>query len=780
MKVLADRDIEEDFIQTIVDKLQSIKTKEDGIVYDECRDIFEQLDKTYNGSIFLRRTELDSVKVSNKILLEILKDFLPQNSRYNFKVIPIEILGTIYEQFLGKVVITTEKQAKIDYKPEVRKAGGVYYTPDYIVDYIVENTLGEKLKNCKSPEDLLQIKICDPACGSGSFLLSAYDTLIRWTISYYEKKVIKEGTIKDSKPIFKGLSKDESKLVYLDDDGQVRLTSKLKREILRSCIYGVDIDAQAVEVTKMSLSLKTLENTNHYEVHNERTLFHTTILPSLEGNIKCGNSLVGMDIYDEKNLFETPQKEKLLLNAFDWDLEFFSQSKKDKGFDCIIGNPPYIRIQTMKEISPISVSYFGKKYETGKSGNYDIYLLFVELALKKILNSTGLFGYILPSKFFTTDYGEILRSMIISGNHLSQIIDFKEEQVFNGPTTYTCLLFLSMIKTSNFSYIKCTSPKSLKSENLTKTKLDYKDLNTRTWIFSSSNETGIFKKLLADTVELLDLPSSISRGSSTGSDEIFIIKSKGNKFITKMGEEIMLEDELLKIPLYATDFNRYSFNPSSDERIIFPYILHNDKFELILEKDFKRFYPNIFNYLLRNKKKLEKRKQYTNWYSFSAPRSLHLHIKAHIVIPLLANHGVFSLLPEKIRQDYCLMASGGFSITIQNDNYSPYYILGLINSKLLFWNLNKISNIFRGGWITCTKQYFGKLPIKLIDVNNKSNYDEIILSVKRVLELKSLNKDISLSNISRELDYLNKKIDSLVYQLYDLTEEEIEIVEGGR
>ncbi|MCB1194364.1 MAG: N-6 DNA methylase [Leptospiraceae bacterium] len=352
IKVLADREIEEDYIQTIVNKIQNAKGKEEGIVYDECKEIFEQLDKTYNGSTFLKRSDLDSVKVSNKILLEILKDLLPQNSRYNFKVIPVEILGTIYEQFLGKVVVTTGKRAIIGYKPEIRKAGGVYYTPDYIVSYIVDKTVSEKLKECKSYNDLLKLKICDPACGSGSFLLAAYDVLIKWTISYFEKKV-KNGANGSE---LKGLTKEERKLVYLDNDGQVRLTSKIKRDILKSCIYGVDIDPQAAEVTKMSLSLKALENTNHYEVHNERTLFHTTILPSLEGNIKCGNSLVGTDLYEGKLQLE-PEVEQVL-KPFSWENEFVVFNEKS-GFDVVIGNPPYIRVQ---QLDYIFTDYSKEKY----------------------------------------------------------------------------------------------------------------------------------------------------------------------------------------------------------------------------------------------------------------------------------------------------------------------------------------------------------------------------------------------------------------------------------
>ncbi|MCG9874850.1 MAG: Eco57I restriction-modification methylase domain-containing protein [Leptospiraceae bacterium] len=791
IKVLSDRDIEEDIIKNLVIKISSIKDKEEGIIYDECRDVFDSLDKTYNGSIFTKRSELDEVKVSNKILLEILKDLLPENSRYNFKVIPIEILGTIYEQFLGKVVVTTDKRASIDYKPEIRKAGGVYYTPDYIVDYIVEKTVGEKLKECKKLEDLLEIKICDPACGSGSFLITAYDHLIQWTISYYESK-IKFDTDNDSQSSeLKGISKEERKLVYMDSDGQIRLTSKIKRDILKSCIYGVDIDAQAVEVTKMSLSLKALENTNHYEVYNERTLFHTTILPTLEGNIKCGNSLVGTDIYEDIKLFSISDKEKSKINAFDWRYEFSNilnprnnESEKENGFDCIIGNPPYIRIQALKEISPETVLYYNSTYETGKIGNYDIYILFVEQALKVLLNNRGLFGFILPSKFFTTDYGEALRSLIIKGSHLSQIIDFKHEQVFDGPSTYTCLLFLSKMNTSGFTYRVCSPPNSIKNSGNDEQIFDHSSLlENNTWVFSTTEEKLILKKLSQNTLKLLELPCAISRGSSSGNDSVFIVKKSKDKYETKNGEVINLEPALLKIPLYATDFNRYSFNPLNDERIIFPYVINNKGFELIQEKELKREFPNVYSYLLENKKLLEKRKQFSSWYSFSAPRSLNLHTKADIVIPLLANSGIFALIPDESKEMYCLMASGGFSITIQNKDYSPYYILGLLNSKLLFWNLRKISNIFRGGWITCTKQYFGTLPIKIINVNNRKYHDDISNYVSKVMELKQKTFDTKVESIKnttlREMNSLNRKIDFAVYELYELSSDEIKIVEGG-
>ena len=283
IKVLSDREIEDDYLAQVITAIDNASLKsEKGLLNQTCRNLFEKLNKTYNGSVFLPRDELDNVFLSNKTLSKILKELLPDNSRYNFKQIPVEILGRVYEQFLGKVVTLKNTRTIIEEKPEVRKAGGVYYTPQYIVDYIVENTVGEKLKACKSIDDVFQIKICDPACGSGSFLLGAYECLIQWAIQFYSKKV------KDK------LTKEQAKRIYLSTEGEVRLTSQLKRELLQNCIYGVDIDSQAVELAKTSLSLKMLENTRHDELYQEVTLFHEQVLPNLDENIKCGNSLIGM------------------------------------------------------------------------------------------------------------------------------------------------------------------------------------------------------------------------------------------------------------------------------------------------------------------------------------------------------------------------------------------------------------------------------------------------------------------------------------------------------
>jgi hypothetical protein len=246
------------------------------------------------------------VTVSNKIVREVIRDLQPENSPYNFAVLPVEILGTIYERFLGRVVCATDQRVKVEDKPEVRKAGGVYYTPQYIVDYIVENMVGKLLSACKTPADAAKFRILDPACGSGSFLLGAYAAIIRWHKTYYGDK--------------EQLTQCDREAAYYDSDCRVRLTAKLKRQILLNNIYGVDIDTQAVEVTRFSLSLKALEDTRRDELYEEVTLFKQTVLPDLRHNIKCGNSLIGPD-YFTGQMFPSMDELKRV-NPFDGKQEF--------------------------------------------------------------------------------------------------------------------------------------------------------------------------------------------------------------------------------------------------------------------------------------------------------------------------------------------------------------------------------------------------------------------------------------------------------------------------
>ncbi len=218
-------------------------------------------------------------------------------------------------------------------KPEVKKAGGVYYTPQYIVEYIVKNTVGKLLED-KTPKNVAKLKILDPACGSGSFLIGAYQYLLDWHLRWYSTNNHEK------------YAKGKYPAIYHGAGNEWRLTTQEKKRILLNNIYGVDIDRQAVEVTKLSLLLKMLEDENQETIGKTLSLFHERVLPNLKDNIKCGNSLIGPDFYNQMTL-ELGDDEIRRINVFDWNdnEKGFGKIMKEGGFDVVIGNPPYLRIQ---------------------------------------------------------------------------------------------------------------------------------------------------------------------------------------------------------------------------------------------------------------------------------------------------------------------------------------------------------------------------------------------------------------------------------------------------
>lgn len=285
-----------------------------------------------------------------------------------------------------------------------------------------------------------------------------------------------------------------------------------------------------------------------------------------------------------------------------------------------------------------------------------MYVTFVEKGFL-LLNKKGALGFILPNKFFNTDYGRGLRDFITQQNALDTILDFGSNQIFENATTYCCLLFLSTFEKTNFNYLKLNPTKLKEEQNFTMISL--KEFSNAVWNFQGENENEILGKLNSQSVKLIDLPCEISRGSSTGNDNIFIVKSNGDgTYTTSTGDVIPLESGILKKPIYATNFSRYNFKKDIKYFLIFPYNI-SDKVSIMEEADLKKSYPQAYSYLKTQKLKLEDRAQYQQWYSFSAPRSLALHAKADIIIPLLADKGLFSGMPPN-KDHHTLMAGGGF------------------------------------------------------------------------------------------------------------------------
>src|SRR3989339_521937 len=421
-------------------------------VYARLGEIFTRADEKYNSGLFHFKAEKDIVeapdeltlklKIRDKTLKQIIKNLYYPDSPYEFSVFSADILGRVYEQFLGKVIrLTAGHRAVVEEKPEVRKAGGVYYTPTYIVDYIVKNTVGKLLDcglqsdehrkiplskggkgvvkspltkgemrvvNPLNPKSVSKLKILDPACGSGSFLLGAYQYLLDWHRDWYIANDPEKWATGRSPALYQA----QTTLPSVGGQGGAwRLTTAERRRILLNNIYGVDIDPQAVEVTKLSLLLKVLEGESEQTIVKQLKMFHERALPDLGNNIKCGNSLIGTDFYNTPltplfrgEKMDSPLargaggvsgEERRKVNPFDWETEF-PEIMKNGGFDAVIGNPPYGFHQIHSDI----VKFYFKSHYTASQGSFEHSFLFYEASLK-LLRQGGIHGFIVPVTWLT-------------------------------------------------------------------------------------------------------------------------------------------------------------------------------------------------------------------------------------------------------------------------------------------------------------------------------------------------------------------------------------------
>lgn len=758
-----------------VEKYEQLRNLLDsGHIYENFCQLCKKADEKYNSGLFHFKEEkgrgshpdeltLD-LNIDDGVLKTIIKSLYYPNSPYEFSVLPAEILGNVYEQFLGKVIrLTPSHQAKVEEKPEVKKAGGVYYTPQFIVDYIVENTVGTLLKG-KTPNKVSEIKILDPACGSGSFLLGAYNYLLKWHLNYYSGQ--------DKKRL--------SDKLYKGRDDEYHLTIQEKKRILLNNIYGVDIDPQAVEVTKLSLLLKVLEGENKDALESQQKLFQERALPDLENNIKCGNSLIGPDIYE----LELNSEDIGRINPFDWDSEFPGID----GFDAVIGNPPYIRIQAMKAWAPVEVEQYKKKYVSASKGNYDIYVVFVEKGLE-LLNDNGVLGFILPHKFFNATYGQPLRTLISEGKNLDKLVYFGHNQIFERASTYTCLLFLSKEKKNKFHY---TDVKDLEKwcfdEESSQDYVNSTKVTESEWNFIIGNEAPIFDKLNSMPVKFGDI-TKIFVGLQTSADTILLFKDtlKQSEVTTvkskELSKDVELESDLLKPVVRSGNIGRYWASPTA--LVLFPYEKIENGFKLISEKNLKNKYPKTFSYLLSNKKDLSGRERGkfkdTGWYQLY-PKNLDLWEQPKIMVPYMIKR--LSAFFDDENLYFVNVTTGGFGVTVKEEYGSLKYFTGLLNSQLLDWFIKKVSTTFRGGYFAANKQFLVQLPIKTINFDIPEEVESYNNIIKFVETMQKLNKDLqsaktpnSKQNIQRQIEASDKQIDKLVYELYGLTEEEHKIIE---
>jgi len=737
-------------------------TAESTDIYTHLLNHFKLAELKYNSGIFDFGDDgiTPRLRIDDKVLKTIIDGLYYPKSPYEFSVLGVEILGNVYEQFLGKVIrLTAGHQAKVETKPEVKKAGGVYYTPQYIVDYIVGKTVG-KLVAGKTPGEIAEIKILDPACGSGSFLIGAYTYLLRYHLDWYV----------ENKP------KKHKKAVFQVRENEWYLTTAEKKRILLNNIFGVDIDSQAVEVTKLSLQLKVLENESRESVDQQVKLGMEGVLPNLGGNIKCGNSLVGPDFYDagQARLFDEDEMRRV--NVFDWDdaVKGFGEIMARGGFDCVIGNPPYVRQELLKE----QKGYFKDHYQVYQ-GTADLCAYFIEKGVS-LLRSGGFFSYIVANKWMRANYGKPLRQWLKT-KRIEEIVDFGDLPVFQNATTYPCIMRIANGEPS--STFGVTQVETLEFSDLGAYVKEHQyavnqgGLDDDGWSLVDEETQAVLDKLRKTGVPLGEyVDGKIYYGIKTGLNEAFVIDSSTR-------DELITEDpksaELIKPFLAGRDLKRYQPPCSEQYLILIPKGWTNQKSGGVKDawKWLQNNYPGVASHLKPFSEKAQKRYDKGEyWWELRACDYYAEFEKPKIMLPDISMRGNFTMDTEG--DCYCVNTA----YIISN---AEKYLCGILNSTLLTFFYRNIASTYRGGYLRFIYQYVAKLPICTIDLTNpdeKSQHDKLVSLVDNMLELQKKYHEARMERdnelYERQIKIVDAQIDRLVYDLYGLTEGEVKVVEG--
>ena len=711
---------------------------------------FEQADKYYNSGLFDQLLKDKLVENVSSIFWTIIKQLYYPESPYSFSVFSSDILGSIYEIFLSEKLEIQNKTIALVKKPE-NIDRDIITTPTFIISDILRNTVLIKCQG-KTDKEILKLNFADISCGSGAFLLELFQLLADILIDYF-------------------LKNDKSELIQTNLD-TYKLPFKIKRELLLNCIYGVDKDYNAVEATKFGLLLKLLEGEDVSSTNATKP-----VLPDLSQNIFFGNSLLNPKQVANK-------KDQVIINPFD-----FSKLR----FDVIVGNPPYMKSEDMKNITPLELPLYKSNYASAYK-QFDKYFLFVEQGMD-LLTADGILGYIIPSKFTKVGAGKKLREELSTKGYLHSIVSFGANQVFVDKTTYTCLLILNKKPQKTFQYAEVKSLNDWKLRNLNS--IEFQTEQTKyfsgsIWILLPSSLKNVLNKITnqSNTLSALIGDSNIFNGIQTSATNIYIHKilkeDEKYYFFEKDKTEWKIEKELTR-PYYQTSrdidnlFTYRPFKPNSF--VIYPYKNINGSIDFVPITILENEYPSLFKYLLHNKEALLKRdiqptpKTDNEWYRYGRHQSLDkCEVEAKIVVSILSQNDGYAI-------DYSrtVLSSGGnagYGIISVDKNlpYSIYYIQAILNSKYVEWYCSLIGSVFRGGYISHGTQVLKNLPVRIIDFTNakdKALHDKIVELQKELIKIQDeidaiIGNKRALTPLQSQFSREKIALEKLLAKLYDL------------
>lgn len=754
------------FIRTCEDRrledpvLEPLVRGSKGELLKGLRRAFRRFDGYYNSDLFAKHL-VDEVQIEDPLLENILDGLYKvgkSDLRYDFSVIDADILGRVYEQYLGHVAQiagrrhremqlrleqrlaperAVEEVIEVVERPRRRKEQGIYYTPKWVVDYIVRQTVGRFLEeNGKNADRIHEIKVLDPACGSGSFLIRAYDELLRW---------------------------------HARNAGMAleHLTQEYRMPVLRKNIFGVDLDVQAVEIARLNLLL--------------RALARRELLPSLAENIRQGNSLISGGEEELRPYFGDGWREK---HPFNWEEEF-REVMKGGGFDVAIGNPPYVRIQTLDRDE---AEYYRGRYESAH-GSFDIYVPFIERGLR-LLKPGGRLGFITSGKFLKAQYGRKLQELLLREATVETIVDLSAQRVFGEATTYPVIVILRRgASKSLLHYISVGG--DVKAETgpalgtLPVVEVPQAAMKDGVWPPILLKTDRLLEKLGKRSTLLGELWEDMFQGPVTGKDDVFIINAS-RALASGLEKELLIP--LLKGSLHIRRF----YASSTDLLLVFPYSKEDNRFNLIKESVLQSQFPGVWAHFMKNRAILENRERgkfrNSGWYGFSRPQNLLRMRSPKLLCPSMAQQACFLI---DLRGLWAIVGSGSggggaYGMTLKQDLLiSSLYLLGVLNSKLATYYQKRLASPFRGGYFGYDQQTLRRFPIRSIDFarpEEKAMHDRIVRLVGEMLELQKRLGPVrhvassEREELLREVTRKDLEIDEAVYELYGLTAGERRLV----
>lgn len=760
------------YVQIILDRIvfirvcESRKIEKEGLLLDFLKKGFWDAFKKscyvdfynhYDGAMFSRDKKFDQIVLPND-LFESFINKLYYPYPYKFDVIPTKVIAKIYEEFLAYSLRVKDGIVVTELKEDYVKTNGAIPTQEFIADAICKETiLRNNYSNC---QDIFSTKVLDPCCGSGVFLLSAYETFAN---------------------ILMDLASESNQWCVVEDEKKY-LTIVAKQEIMKNCLYGIDCDPTAVEVTKMSLALKVVDDTDELYL-SEIGAFGEKILQDIHNNIKIGNTLVDTDI--DCNASEVKYIRPLNIR----DSAFKKVFEEKGGFDYVIGNPPYVETKHFKATSLKVHDYLHDHYKTFE-GKVDLAVLFIERTMG-FLNATGRLGMIIQRRWFKTNYGRSARTFIMDGNHLHKLLDIETNALFKGRITYVSVMILTKEKNTSVQYdlIKGdVSDVQLYFENMPKVDSISSDyFLAPVWapeqkaVFEIKNKYAQKYGTLGEN-EKIDVCDGIQALWKKAYD-IVDYQECDDVIIGKngFGEIVKIEKEMVKPVVYNREFLPLR-EIVPDAYRIFPYKGDDYKTKISFE-EVKEKYPLAYRYLKSSKKTITDKVKHNNgeyWHTYTREHNHDSFESAKIIVPMTTKETYATFVSDR---GLYMDNSNVWFLNYRGSNAKVMKALTMIINSTLFSVFGKCgANPASNGYYKFNKQFLEPIPLPNRQISPSNDY---IKQLARLYdEVKALLEEYDKANENDRKSYRNmmeskwQAVDDCCMELYEIEEDERMLIDS--